>query len=209
MRLYCVRHGQSLGNSQNIFEQEDGTALSPVGREQARVVSHRFKKLPIDVILASDLTRAKQTAEIINKQVKTSLECLPLLREYRDNSYMRGKTWDDPEVKAYLAKKQEIFHDPDARINDEETFTEIVDRCSSFLDYVGSRKEKTILVVSHGYFLNIVTAIVVMGRHRLTPELADHFYNYTWFNNTGITIFDEWEPGRWYLLSWNDHAHIT
>ncbi|HVP39639.1 MAG TPA: histidine phosphatase family protein, partial [Candidatus Saccharimonadales bacterium] len=63
--LYLVRHG--------IYDQDDprdeftGKGLLPLGREQAQKVAQRLAAMPsgVDAVYSSDMTRARETAEII------------------------------------------------------------------------------------------------------------------------------------------------
>ena len=62
MKLYFVRHGESQGNVAGIH-QSGSVALSENGIIQAQKVAERFATIAIDVIFASDYTRALETAK--------------------------------------------------------------------------------------------------------------------------------------------------
>lgn len=68
MAIYFLRHGESVANVQNIFAgQKNNALLTPLGVEQARQVGAEIKKLNINQIIASNLTRAIETAtEVAN-----------------------------------------------------------------------------------------------------------------------------------------------
>ncbi|PKL31978.1 hypothetical protein CVV43_00870 [Candidatus Saccharibacteria bacterium HGW-Saccharibacteria-1] len=68
MAIYFLRHGESVANVQNIFAgQKNNALLTPLGVEQARQVGAEIKKLNINRIIASNLTRAIETAtEVAN-----------------------------------------------------------------------------------------------------------------------------------------------
>ncbi len=74
MKLYFVRHAESEANLNNAYNY-DRDSLSPLGRRQAKAIAKRLSKIPIDLILSSDLIRAEETAAIISKAigVKTRL----------------------------------------------------------------------------------------------------------------------------------------
>ena len=71
MKLFLVRHGQSLANKERKHQgREDewrNTSLSNIGKTQAKKVADRLKDENFNLIYSSPLKRAKQTAEIINK----------------------------------------------------------------------------------------------------------------------------------------------
>jgi 2,3-bisphosphoglycerate-dependent phosphoglycerate mutase len=50
MKLYCVRHGESVGNRDRVHQGPD-TPLSDIGEDQARFVAHRLKPLRLTTFL--------------------------------------------------------------------------------------------------------------------------------------------------------------
>jgi serine/threonine-protein phosphatase PGAM5 len=71
--VVLVRHGQ--------YETENGGALTPLGREQARVTAQFLRKATPDVIWSSTLVRAKETADILASRVGSKVQRSGLLRE--------------------------------------------------------------------------------------------------------------------------------
>ena len=71
MKLIIVRHGESEANAKGISQGNRDewldTSLTEKGNKQAKAVAKRLKDEDIGVIISSDLKRAKQTAEEINK----------------------------------------------------------------------------------------------------------------------------------------------
>ncbi len=63
-RLYLVRHAQSQGNTGDDLVTGD-PPLTDVGWEQARRLGERFARQPVDVVYASPMVRARQTAQPI------------------------------------------------------------------------------------------------------------------------------------------------
>lgn len=72
MELYLLRHGIAVEAGARGFEDDFARPLTPKGRRQLRKTSVAIKKLAknFDLILSSPLVRAKQTAEIIAKELK-------------------------------------------------------------------------------------------------------------------------------------------
>jgi serine/threonine-protein phosphatase PGAM5 len=68
--IYLVRHG--LYEDHDTRDPERYRALTPEGREQARLTGARLAKLPggIDAVHASPYTRARETAEIIAQALR-------------------------------------------------------------------------------------------------------------------------------------------
>jgi 2,3-bisphosphoglycerate-dependent phosphoglycerate mutase len=61
-RIIAIRHGQTAWNAQTRMQGQLDTALDSLGRWQARQLAHALAHEPIDAIVASDLSRAMQTA---------------------------------------------------------------------------------------------------------------------------------------------------
>ena len=62
MKVYFVRHGQSLGNAERVLLGHCDRDLSELGVRQASLTAEAMKDFPIDIIFSSDLLRAYNTA---------------------------------------------------------------------------------------------------------------------------------------------------
>lgn len=94
-RLFMVRHGQSQDNAHKIVSGTHETPLSELGREQARAAGQHARALSIDLIVASPLGRAQQTAKIIAEQIgypESDILTLPELAE-RDLGKLEGTSY--------------------------------------------------------------------------------------------------------------------
>ncbi|MEM5709648.1 histidine phosphatase family protein, partial [Elizabethkingia meningoseptica] len=71
--LYLVRHGKTARNgtsdSPDFIRGWDDVPLSDEGRQEARDAAGALKPLGIERLLTSDLSRAKETAQIIGKAI--------------------------------------------------------------------------------------------------------------------------------------------
>ncbi len=70
--LTLLRHGESEGNATDIIQGQSDFPLTPKGVQQARTLAARWQTLQASIdgplfetVIASPLTRARQTAEII------------------------------------------------------------------------------------------------------------------------------------------------
>ena len=57
-----IRHAESAWNAAGRWQGQADPPLSPLGREQARAVARELAEAKLDVLLASDLCRALETA---------------------------------------------------------------------------------------------------------------------------------------------------
>src|SRR5688572_19392365 len=80
-RLLLLRHGQSTWNADGRWQGQADPPLSPLGEEQARDAARRLAPGQFSRVLASDLRRARQTAEILADALRLPVEVDPDLRE--------------------------------------------------------------------------------------------------------------------------------
>jgi probable phosphoglycerate mutase len=65
VRYLAVRHGESTWNAAGLWQGQANPPLSPEGLVQASLLADRLAADHIDVIFASDLDRAMQTAQAV------------------------------------------------------------------------------------------------------------------------------------------------
>lgn len=207
--VYFIRHGESEGNIGPV-RQDAFSSLSNQGKDQASIMAERCAKLPIDVLLASTMTRAQETAGIIGDRINKEVVSSELFVERRRPSAQTGKPKEDTKVSLIDKEIWNNFGTPGYRHSDEENFEDLRDRARKALAYIASRPEEHIAVVTHGFFMRIIMAYVVF-RERLTGKECELFMRTFHMENTGLTILkymgDDKEP-PWWIWVWNDHAHL-
>lgn len=82
--LLLVRHGETDWNAEGRLQGHTDRPLSEYGRRQARRLAEELVDETLDAIYASDLARARETAEIVAKRLT-----LPVMLD-RD---LREKDW--------------------------------------------------------------------------------------------------------------------
>jgi len=65
MKVYIVRHGETLWNAQKKLQGWSDIELNEKGRELAGITAEALKEIPFDIAYTSPLIRAKETAQII------------------------------------------------------------------------------------------------------------------------------------------------
>ncbi|MCG2690052.1 histidine phosphatase family protein [Candidatus Parcubacteria bacterium] len=207
MKVYFIRHGQTEYNAQYLHQNENAV-LSKEGLKQAKVLAKRFSKIPIDIILASPMQRTKQTAEIINKELKKEIIYSDLAKEWKRPTEFEGKTKEDPLVSkmhrlANLHQDDAIWH-----FSDEENFIEFKNRIKKLLDFLTLKvKQKNILVVSHGGPIKMITLLMALGE-RVVPQIFYGFVDTFRVNNTSITLCQREKGKMWSVEAFNDHRHL-
>jgi broad specificity phosphatase PhoE len=199
--ITLIRHGESLGNVQRVFQGQKDFPLSDEGKNQARQLAKHLKteKTNYKEIISSPLTRTMQTAEIIADELGLSIQTDALWIEI-DNGNLAGV----PGKK--LGKKQRKREDrfnpfkPVGEIG--ESWWELYLRGSEALLNLLERPPGSYLVVSHGGILN-AALWNVFGTPPQPGALTPTFY----FRNTATAnlIFDH---QHWELVSFAERVKI-
>lgn len=209
--VYFVRHGQSQGNAAPVFQAKD-SPLSEKGFRQAEFIATRVSSVPFDKLIASPLKRSCQTAEIISKAVNKSITFSDLFVERIKPSSIDGKYYADSSANNVWRRWEESLVTSGKTVEDGENYEQIVKRADQALDYLKQQSEKTLVVVTHGYFLHTLIARVLLT-DSLTSESFKKFQRVVSTENTGVTamvyegVFEQ-EP-CWRLRIYNDHAHLA
>lgn len=143
--ILLVRHGETFDNARQIMQGQTQGCLNETGREQARQVAQRLAQEPVDVVVASDLQRAVQTAEIIAESHGLTVVTTPLLRE-RDWGGFTGRFIPD--------LKGEVWPD------DIESEEALLMRARSFILYItATYPGKKVVAVGHGIINKAILAV--------------------------------------------------
>ena len=208
-RVYFVRHGITGGNEAKAYQLHD-ISLSDKGRAQAEFLAQRFEKIPFDILIASDMERAQETARTIGSKTGHPVIVEPLFREIIRPSAVRGRVQTDPEVKEIMKLAHAYWTNQEVRHSDEENFYDLKDRAAKALEFLTSRLEETLVVVTHGTILRMMISLM-MAEENVTPDFFSKVETFLYPHNTGITWCEydnQYHPNRWQLITWNDHAHL-
>ena len=91
-RVYLIRHADVENPRRLLYGHLDGFQLSALGRAQALAVGDRLRSENVKRIVHSPLSRALETAELINSRLDPPaiLESDPDLREAEFSRYLQG-----------------------------------------------------------------------------------------------------------------------
>ena len=143
--IFLVRHGETVDNARQIMQGQTQGELNQRGREQAEQVARRLASEPLDAIVASDLHRAIQTAEVIAEPHGLPVVTTPLLRE-RDWGSFTGRFIPD--------LRNEVWPD------DIESEEALLERARSFLiNMTATYPGKRVVAVGHGIVNKAVLAV--------------------------------------------------
>lgn len=190
--LYLVRHGETDWNVAGRWQGHTDIPLNAHGRLQARVVAAALRSTPLAGLVSSDLSRARETAEIIATVLGVKVVSFdPNLRE-RAFGPFEGLTGDEclrlhPE--AWRAWRQTQVTPPGAE--DRPTLAARVVLGLRRVAEDVARGDAAALVVTHGGALRAAVA-EVLGTQ--PPPVANGaIWRVVW--DTRIVSAEEVDPG--------------
>jgi broad specificity phosphatase PhoE len=203
--VYFVRHGSTEGNEQGAYQHRH-TPLSALGRRQAEFVARRFERIPVDIVIASDMERAAETGRCIAERNRLPMVVDPLFHEILRPAIIRGKGRDTLEALEMMRFLAENWTNAGVKHSDEENFFDLKQRALKALDHLVARREKTLLVVTHGTFLGMLICCMMAGEE-VSPSWFDHIHRFLVLKNAALSVC-EYDQGKWQLVSWNDYRHL-
>ncbi len=206
--LYLIRHGEAVANVEPILAGMHGdVGLTKLGVAQAEALRDRLREtheIRADVLIASTLPRARQTAEIIAPALGLPIEFDDAVQELNVGE-ADGLSVGDFKAKYGLVDfRQQPFH-PIAPGG--EFWGSFVLRVAVALDRIVREHEgKTIVVVCHGGVID-ASFQIFFGMNTLTfPNAEFHTHN------TSIThwvrVVGENGIPRWRMHGYNDDFHL-
>lgn len=146
-KYYILRHGEAESNVKNIvscWPERFRNHLTADGNNSIRRIAQNLKNKNINFIFASDLMRAKETAEIIGDILEIKPAHDKRLREVDFGIFNGGPAQNF----------EEYFKNSSERINKAapkgENYKDVFKRISDFFEEVNNKYErKNILIVSH------------------------------------------------------------
>ncbi len=149
-RLYIVRHGETEWNAQGRIQGHSDIALSDKGRDQARTVARRLQDCAFDAAYSSDLSRTRETAEVILGDSGPPLQTTRMLREYHKGVF-EGLTVHEYAREYPNLYEASLVNDLDFAPTGGESIRECSARLAGFAELLVERHiDDTVLVVGHG-----------------------------------------------------------
>ena len=198
-RILAVRHGETLWNRETRIQGFTDIDLSDHGRWQAQQLAQALREEPVAACYASDLSRARDTAQAVADVHGHMVNTDPGLRE-RSFGQFEGHTWTEIETQwpeASQAWRQRV---PDWEPQGGESLIRLQARVLTTLNRIAQRHMgEQILVVVHGGVLDIL--------YRAATRLDLQAPRAWELRNTAINRL-LWSPEGMSLVGWDDRAHL-
>lgn len=192
--LFLVRHGETDYNRQGIVQGRGVDApLNELGRRQARALAARAGGLELDVIYASTLIRARQTAQSVALENQNK----PLIY-LRDLEEMSWGAYEGMQVTDALREEFVQMRDEWQRgnytfsIGGGESAHDVQQRALRGLNYIlDNHAGERVMVVAHGRFLRVLLASILdaFGLQRMEEiKHANTGVNYVTHSHAGFEM---------------------
>ncbi len=200
LTLYFVRHGESEANLLKEFSNRPGKhPLTEKGRRQAAALAGKLRGASIEMVYASPVLRALQTAEVLSHELGIPYRVEDDLREF-DVGILEGKSdqasWDIywEVVNAWFQRREW-----DRRIEGGESFLDIERR---FLPFIRR------LVQDHGASSGSIALVGHGGTYRCVLPLLFQNVTFDFVQQHGLDECDivvgRSGPDGMLCLSWGE-----
>ncbi len=195
LELWLIRHGETDWNAQERIQGASDVPLNATGRAQAAALARRLAATRFDVVVASDLDRARATATTALPNADVRLD--PRLRELHYGDF-EGCTWADLASGALAASAVHWRADRQRRRTPNgESFDDLAARVAAFrADLPTSGR---VAAFAHGGTIRSALYAVLGSNEGRGWRLE--------IANTSITRL-RFDARKTTVVTLNDHAHL-
>lgn len=155
-RLWLVRHGETQWNKEKRLCGHTDIPLSEEGRRQVRWLAGTLQHEPIDTIYTSDLSRARETAEIIASQHEHTPPII-VSSAWREVSFGAWEGLTYSEIAEQYQDRLDYFTDPEhVSAPEGESLTDVWARLLPALQKLRTHTSENSLLVGHGGMLRVL-----------------------------------------------------
>ncbi len=196
MLFYCSRHGESVFNAERRVQGQLDIPLSKNGQQQSKALASVLSSEPLDVIVASPLRRAIETAEVIATELHLSLKIDPRLAEINAGIF-QGLKWDEIEIRHPNEAARWKSGDPDFMIPKGESRRTLMLRGQAAFEAIRADGHTHVAVIAHGGLLAATFKSLLKIPSSLNPFV---------FQNGAISRLEWSSTIR--LLTLNEQHHL-
>ncbi len=190
MKLIWIRHGETDANREKRYLGHYDVPLNPRGVEQASRLAHIMKGDWPVAVYSSDLTRCRQTAELILTDWKMNLVTLSALREL-DFGEWDNQTYQ--EIYSHCPEQLESWYQDPFTISPPggETLGQLGQRVDDWIQQVllTINQNDTVWIISHGGVIRWFMSRWLLGD-------ASQFWQVEGISH-GAGLLAEWDGKAW------------
>ncbi len=165
LTLHLVRHGETAWNAEGRMQGSIDVPLNETGRAQAQVAADALAQRSIGAVIASDLSRARETAAAIAGRHGLEVVTDPALQE-RDFGVVEGRLYDEGKAE-YGDRWDVLLRGNDEHFEGGESTRQHYERVAGFMDrLMAAPPAVEIALVSHGGTVRRIRAYLHGGFER-------------------------------------------
>lgn len=153
MKILLIRHGETTGDVEDRYGGAYDDHLTEKGKEQLRETARQLAGKKIDVVYASPLIRAQESAAIINEVLQTKVETVAGLQE-RNYGVLGGLT--KTEALEQYPEAVEAHKDPKNTDPEGETQEDFIQRVRSAFEAMQAVGKENVIILAHGGSLKVI-----------------------------------------------------
>ncbi|MBX3644895.1 MAG: histidine phosphatase family protein [Rubrivivax sp.] len=195
-----IRHGETDWNREHRFQGQIDVPLNAIGQQQAQRLATALAGERVDLLLSSDLQRARQTALPLERTLARTAQVQP---GFREQGFGVLEGLDVPTIKTRHPElwAQWLRHDADYALPSGESVRQFHARVLAALrDLAREHAGKTLLLVTHGGVLDMLW--------RTAHGLSLNGPRECAIPNTGINRL-RWRGDTLDILRWAEDAHLA
>lgn len=194
MKLTLVRHGESTWNAMGRWQGQCDVPLSARGRLEARALAARLDGASFERRIASDLSRAFETASLLGERVETDRR----LREIDVGAW--AGLHRDEVAERFADELAGMRAGRPVRLGGGESLPELEARVDAIADELAAlHPGRPVLAVTHGGVVRALVSRALGTRGRASPLVG--------VGNTSISVID-FGAGAPRLEVYNDTMHL-
>ena len=194
MKLFLIRHGQTVANAGKTYSGHLDVKLSAHGIEEAKALRPVLSEFSFDRVYSSDLSRAIDTQRLAMPEVEGIRT--PLLREY-DVGRLAGRDFGDPPAD-FTGDMDYCRRNRDYTPFGGENSQMVRERLCRFLKMLEEDPCENVAVFAHGGLMSSMLHIVLDAEIDRNAIIT---------NNCCINVFD-FDGKRWKLFAWNFRGNL-
>ncbi|WP_026673449.1 histidine phosphatase family protein [Alkalihalobacterium bogoriense] len=199
MKLYLIRHGESMGNVNGIIQGHSDFPLSPKGRIQAENLANSFSTILLDYIYSSDLTRAFDTAQAIANKKSLPVQQWDTVREIGLGPFEQKSTEEIYTMYPFIKERSILT----SGVEGTETIEAITQRCHTVWNQMLlEHQNENVAIVSHGGFISIFIMFILAG------DSWHEFHRPFQIGNTSVSLVEQKEGKKPSFVYINDTSHL-
>lgn len=207
-KIYFVRHGETIANRKHIHQGPE-EPLSLNGRKQAENVALFMRGKEIDTLVCSTYTRARETAELISRELELPFCMDESLKEFRRPNHLYNKGHYSLASLRYVYRLFLHREDPDWDDDGAENMFAVRNRVVDAKEMIAGLEGENIIVVSHAIFMDMFLELACLEKKLTVRQFVGSLLNFKKTPNTGIihVVYDADAPKgvcQWQLVAFID-----